>query len=150
MRLTGVPLTVLAMLAVASLAACGSVAQPGAGDGWSLVRVEYPSSKHSGITVAPAGDNYGVEITVPGMGGSGCGVPTFVGFQRAGNILLGRIARSARGDACKPTSNITWAVVVTRAWIPPDVTQIAVDEPCADPGCIGLPIVIPAIAGSGS
>jgi hypothetical protein len=133
-----------AIAASVLFAACGSsMNQPTGGDGWTLGRVVYPSQRSPGVAVASAGDEaLGLEITVAGPGGGNCGVPVFTGFERMNNVLLARVKRGAEAN-CKSSTRLTWSVIVSRAWLPADLTQVAVEEPCGEPGCMGAEVALP-------
>ena len=132
---------------VFTLAGCGSgMNQPGGGEGWTLGRVIYPSQRPPGVTIAmAASDSLGLDITVPGPGGGNCGAPILIGFERLDNVLLARVKRSSSDSSCSSASSLTWSVLVSRAWLPADLTQVAVDEPCSQPGCMGVAVPLPAV-----
>ena len=118
--------------------------QPGGGDGWTLGRVVFPSQRSPGVSVAMAGDDsYGFDITVAGPGGGNGGVPGFTGFERMNNVLLARVKRAAADPSCQSTTSLTWSVLVSRAWLTPDLTEVAVTEACSGPGCIGMGVPLP-------
>lgn len=138
---------VLFAASMTTLAACGSgMNQPAGGDGWTLGRVIYPSQRPPGITIAmAAADSYGLDITVAGPGGGNCGAPILTGFERIDNVLLARVKRSQADASCTSTTSLTWSVLLSRSWLPPDLTEVAVEEPCTQPGCIGLGVPLPVV-----
>jgi hypothetical protein len=143
MRVRGLIATLVVASAVVT--GCGSgIDQPSGGEGWTLGRVVYPSQRPLGVNIAMAGaESYGLEITVAGPGGGNCGVPILTGFQRVSNVLLARVKRTSADAQCHSTTSITWSVLVSRAWLPPDLTEVAVEESCSQPGCMGLGVVLP-------
>jgi hypothetical protein len=132
---------------ITTVSACGSgMSQPAGGDGWTLGRVIYPSQREPGITIAmAAADSYGLDITVAGPGGGNCGAPILTGFERVDNVLLARVKRSDADASCTSTASLTWSVLVSRAWLPRDLTEVAVEEPCTQPGCMGLGVPLPIV-----
>ena len=139
------PVAALLAASLFTIAACGSgMTQPAGGDGWTLGRVIYPSQRQPGVAIAmAAGDSYGLDITVAGPGGGNCGAPVLTGFERVDNVLLARVKRSSADAQCTSTSNLTWSVLVSRGWLPQDLTEVAVEEPCTQPGCIGFGVPLP-------
>jgi hypothetical protein len=138
---------VLVAASISTIAACGSgMNQPAGGDGWTLGRVIYPSQREPGIAIAmAAGDSYGLDITVAGPGGGNCGAPVLTGFERVDNVLLARVKRSSADASCTSTTSLTWSVLLSRAWLPRDLTEVAVEEPCTHMGCLGMGLPLPVV-----
>src|SRR4051812_23481054 len=107
----------------AALSACGqpTVTPPASGPGWTLVRAVTPSQAPQGIVIEQLGvDQFMVSITVP-AGSTGCGTPTFVGFESSGSSYLAEIHRSPWDDSCAYTAATTFDVVVDRRSVPQEI-----------------------------
>jgi hypothetical protein len=103
-----------------------------------------PSQATDGVAIAPRGrDQLLVSLAVP-AGGTGCGTPTFMGFDTAGNTTLAKIARSPWDASCAYISSTTYDVALDMAAIPAASTEIAIaDEWCHTPDSICNAVAIP-------
>jgi hypothetical protein len=135
------------LLLAAMLSACGqaAVTQPTSGGGWTLLRAVTPSQIPDGVAFVPFGqDQLLASVTVP-AGGTGCGTPTFVGFDTTRSTMLAKIIRSptASAETCAYISSTTYYLALDRIALLGGITQIAIsDDWCHTPDnvCNAVPV----------
>jgi hypothetical protein len=102
-----------------------------------------PSQIPDGVAIVPFGqDQLLASITVP-AGGTGCGTPTFVGFETAGSTILAKITRSPVGDTCAYNGSTTYYLALDRIALLAGITEIAISDAwCHTPDevCNAIPI----------